>query len=89
MNILNYLSRDEIKETLKSGVWHVAFTKVDGTSSEMQCTLDPSVIPIVEEHKGTTIKETPVNESILRVYSPDRQGWRSFKVANVKTLTKL
>lgn len=88
MNILNYLSRDEIKETLKSGVWHVNFTKVDGTAAEMQCTLDPTLIPILE-HEDKPTKHSTVNESVLRVYSPDRQGWRSFKVANVKTLTKL
>ena len=87
MNILNYLSRDEIKETLKTGVWLVSFTKVDGTPAEMQCTLDPSLIPVVEEQDPN--KSVKVNESVLRIYSPDRQGWRSFKVANVKTLTKL
>lgn len=87
MNVLTFLSRDEIKETLKSGVWHVNFTKVDGTPAEMQCTLDSTLIPVVEAQENVTTKQ--INESVLRVYSPDRQGWRSFKIANVKTLTKL
>lgn len=82
-------SRNELKASLKEGKWDVDFIKVDGSLASMTCTLDPQIIPAVFEESEKPSDKTPVNETILRVYSTDREGWRSFKVANVQNITKL
>jgi uncharacterized protein (DUF4415 family) len=77
----NY-TRDEIKDKLRGGIHQVVFTKKDGTERKMFCTLSEAVIP--EEHrpkKGTTIK---LNDNVLAVFDVEKQGWRSFTIADVK-----
>lgn len=73
--------KEEYKERLKSGVWVVEFTKVDGTPTVMDCTLDPRLLP-PQLNESTTPRVE--QDHLLSVYSLDRQGWRSFTVANVK-----
>jgi hypothetical protein len=77
--------RASLKNALKVGVWIVEFTKVDGTSSVMECTLDPRIIPsdptIIHEAPN---KERQESEHLVHVYATDRQGWRSFYAANVQ-----
>ena len=69
----------DYRSKLEDGVWIVEFKKVDGTPTTMECTLDPHILPPQKE----TLTERHVNDELLSVYSPDRQGWRSFKIANV------
>jgi len=67
------------------GVWTVEFDKVDGTPAIMDVTLDPSIVPPTPVVAGAPAK--PLREEkdhLIHAYSPDRAGWRSFTVANVK-----
>jgi hypothetical protein len=59
----------------------VTFTKVNGETRVMPCTLKEDVIPNVE-HKGT---KKP-NEAIVSVWCLDKKEWRSFRVNNVVDL---
>ena len=72
--------KDEYKSRLSVGKWIVEFTKVDGTPAVMECTLDPKLTPPLKEG----VEPRPEKDDLIHVYSLDRQGWRSFKVANVK-----
>lgn len=73
--------REEYREKLKHGTWIVEFTKADGTPSTMECTLDPTFLPPPNPNgRG----ERTDLEHLLHVFSVDRNGWRSFIVANVK-----
>lgn len=76
------LKKEEYRSKLRHGIWLVEFTKVDGTPSAMQCTLDSRLIPPWDDVSAAapTRQENP---TVLRVYALDRQGWRSFKVLNV------
>jgi hypothetical protein len=76
------MTRDEIKEILKKGVHSVTFTKVDGTTRVMQCTLDPDLLPPPKEGDEEKVKKEP-NLSILPVWDVEKEGWRSFKVDSV------
>lgn len=76
--------REELQTKLRDGIHQIVFTKKDGTERKMFCTLSEAVIP--EEHKpkkGTTIK---VNDSVLAVFDVEKQGWRSFTIADVKSV---
>ena len=73
--------KTEYRSRLKHGVWMVEFTKVDGSGSVMECTLDPRYLPPGDpQDTGTKAADNP---TVLRVYALDRDGWRSFKVLNV------
>lgn len=74
--------KEGYRSLLKSGTWTVEFEKVDGTLSVMECTLDPRLLPPGDpQDSGTKAADNP---TVLRVYATDREGWRSFKVLNVK-----
>lgn len=77
-------AKDMIRNALHKGVWIVHFNKVDGTPAIMECTLDQSRIPHDPANINPTLPSLkPVQEHLLAVYALDRQGWRSFTVANV------
>jgi len=78
--------RDAIRTALQAGLWIVEFTKVSGEQAAMTCTLDDKYIP--EDQRDFSVSGS-VNGlvksgDVLRVYSTDRGGWRSFKIANVQ-----
>lgn len=76
--------REDYRSKLQHGVWVIEFTKMDGTPAIMECTLDPKLTPPLKE--GTS--ERTEQDHLLNCYSLDRQGWRSFVVANVKSFYK-
>lgn len=73
--------REDYRSKLQHGTWIVEFTKTDGTPAVMECTLDDRLLPQAEATEGAKRTEP---EHLLHAYSLDRQGWRSFVVANVK-----
>lgn len=71
-------------DLLKSGVYTVTFTKVDGSVRNMPCTLQENVLPtraFAESRK----KSNPENVSVWCV---DKEEWRSFKVMNVTAIAE-
>lgn len=69
-------------ECLRVGKWFVEFTKVDGTPTTMECTLDDNIIP--EQDRATnTAQKRSLAEHLIHVYAIDRKGWRSFVFLNV------
>lgn len=76
----------EIRTKLYDGVWHVTFTKVNGESRTMPCTLDSKLMPppvLVEFHKTKVY-----NPETLSVWCTDKSQWRSFRVSNVSGMVK-
>lgn len=84
-----------LKGHLAYGHVTVVFTKKDGTERVMECTTNPSLIPVVEEtvHKTNTDnpidfpptkKEKKLNEEIMSVYDLESKGWRSFRWDSIK-----
>ena len=73
--------RTTIKTMLHEGVCKVTFTKVNGDTREMPCTLKADMLPpqkVVEDKA-----ERKENTENLSVWCTDKDGWRSFKLANV------
>jgi hypothetical protein len=75
------MNRDILIEALSKHECTVTFTKVNGETRVMPCTLKEDVIPKVE-HKGT---KKP-NESVVSVWCLDKREWRSFRLDNVVDL---
>jgi len=59
----------------------VTFIKVDGSTRDMVCTLNPNDIP--DEHKPKSQSHTN-NMDVIRVYDLESKAWRSFRYDSVK-----
>lgn len=72
-----------IKDKLHTNVLKVTFTKVDGSTRVMKCTLKEDLVP--QTQKTTTDKavtRVPA-PGLISCFDIEAQGWRSFKVANL------
>jgi hypothetical protein len=70
-----------LKTLLVKGVYEVTFTKVNGETRSMPCTLDPSHLPPAPIKENAKTRELKVD--VMSVWCLDKNEWRSFKVMNV------
>lgn len=76
------ITRDEIKDILSKNVATVTFTKNDGTSRDMICTLREDMLPVVTEQAEKTPRKS--NPDVLPVWDIEKNAWRSFRVDTVE-----
>ncbi len=71
----------EIRHLLHEHVCEVTFTKLNGETRTMPCTLKSDAMPqqAVTEHHQTR----PYKPETLSVWCVDKGEWRAFRVANV------
>jgi hypothetical protein len=74
------MTRDEMVSVLRKQTARVVFTKIDGETRDMMCTLGEEFIPEDKRPKGTG-RVPP--ESVIRAYDINKQEWRAFRVENV------
>lgn len=77
--------RQELHTLLTQGTYTVTFTKTDGSERVMPCTLVESMIPAHAQPQGTGRARSA---DVMSVWAIESQGWRSFKLANVKSVVK-
>ena len=82
------MNRETITENLHRGICTVTFTKVNGESRTMQCTLHPSYLP--EQRVLTEDGASPMDDprggsdpNLMPVWDTQSNGWRSFKIDTV------
>jgi acyl-ACP thioesterase len=76
------MTKEELLEELRYRICEVTFTKVNGETRTMPCTLRPDLVPAYE--RKTPVKEATEKESAtLSVWCIDKQAWRSFRVDSV------
>ena len=79
------LTKEQIVEALKANVCEVTFTKVNGETRTMPCTLKEDIVPAYE--RKTPVKEATAKEqATLSVWCTDKNAWRSFRVDSVQEL---
>ena len=84
------ITKQELTETLKQGVYEVTFTKLNGEVRTMPCTLSAAIIPpAVKDDAITQTKVREVNEALMVAWCTDKKAWRSFRVANVTEVKQL
>lgn len=84
-----------LRELLHNGTYNITFTKVNGETRIMPCTLKEGVVP--PPHVHITNTDNPVdfpkvrksNPEALRVWCVDKQEWRSFRVMSVTSIAEL
>lgn len=82
--------RDAILKDLRENVAEVYFTKLNGESRQMKCTLMANLLPqntdinhLEEQH------QKPENLSTIVCWDLDKRGWRSFRVESVEMVQLL
>ena len=70
-----------LKQLLSNGVYEITFTKVNGETRVMPCTLDAGQLPPITVKENKTTKERKTDT--MSVWCLDKNEWRSFKVMNV------
>lgn len=71
-------------DELQSNICEVEFTKVNGETRVMKCTLDPSIIPPATKKDPLSQKKVrAISEEVLPVWDVNKEQWRSFRLENV------
>jgi hypothetical protein len=72
-----------LENLLKQGIYEVTFTKIDGSTRVMPCTLKAELLPPFELKENQSAKPRPLVLETLSVFATDIQEWRSFRVMNI------
>lgn len=75
------MTKQEIAEMLRDSVRTVTFTKTNGETRVMKCTLMREHLPEQTDIEEFTSKS---NDDVLPVWDMEASGWRSFRIENVK-----
>ena len=79
------IEQPNVKELLSLGKVEVVFTKKDGTTRVMNCSLSKEFVPEQLEMALDEGKKI-VNPDVQAVYDIEAEGWRSFRWDNVQTV---
>ena len=80
-------TRDGLIDMLRHNIVTVTFTKVNGDERVMKCTLLPEHVPNASTNNGQLVIETRGVGNTIPVWDLTANGWRSFKVENVKNIS--
>ena len=81
----NTITPEALRTLLVENECVVEFTKVNGETRSMPCTLNPHIVPpepkVLAEGEVTKVKKE--NLDVMNVWCLDKNEWRSFRIANV------
>ena len=78
------ITKDELKNLLKSTVLTVNFKKKDDTLRKMVCTLNEDYLPEAEEVSDEKPKRSKTESAdAIAVWDLEKQSWRSFRVDSI------
>lgn len=79
-------TKENLIDMLRNNVVTVTFTKVDGTERVMKCTLMSEYVPNAPTNNGQMLLQESAAKTVS-VWDTEANGWRSFKVDNVKSIS--
>jgi hypothetical protein len=79
-------TKENILEVLRAGAATVWFTKTNGESRELKCTLCNELMPEYIPSATAAVKPRIENPDLVRAYDLVNEDWRSFKVSSVTKL---
>lgn len=79
-------TKENLVDTLRHNIVKVSFTKIDGTERVMKCTLMSEHIPNAPSSNGELVLKETASKT-LSVWDIEANGWRSFRVENVKSIS--
>jgi hypothetical protein len=72
---------------LRHNIVNVTFTKVNGEERVMRCTLRGDLVPNTVKNNGEVVVEQKQTSNNVSVWDVEKNGWRSFRVENVKSIS--
>ena len=84
---MTMFTRDGLIDMPRHNIVNVTFTKVNGEERVMKCTLQPTHIPNAPTQNGELVVEGSSTSNNVSVWDVDSNGWRSFRVASVKSVS--
>ena len=84
---MTMFTRDGLIDLLRHNIVEVTFTKVNGDERVMKCTLQPTYIPNASTRNGELVIERAASSNNVSVWDINVNGWRSFRVVNVKSVS--
>ena len=79
-----------LRGILSKNIYEVTFTKIDGETRVMPCTLDKQHLQQQPESQLTEVRvQRESNPATLSVYCTDKTAWRSFRVMNLISIKEL
>jgi hypothetical protein len=80
-------TKENLVDMLRNNIVTVTFTKVNGDERVMKCTLRSEMIPNAPTQNGELVVEQKQSSNNVSVWDVDSQGWRSFRVASVRSIS--
>ena len=78
---VRYMTKNEINDLARSNIISVTFTKKDGETRTMKCSLKDEYID-GQVKESISIRKS--NDDVLAVWDLDKNAWRSFRIESVK-----
>jgi len=75
------MNRETMLDQLRENACRVTFTKKNGDTREMLCTLEMRNIP--DFNRPVSESTVKPNLDVIRVYDMEKHEWRSFRVDSV------
>ena len=79
-------SKENLIDMLRNNVVTVTFTKVNGEERVMKCTLLPEYVPNATTNNGQVLLQESESKAVS-VWDVQANGWRSFRVDSVKSIS--
>ena len=79
-------SKDNLMDMLRNNIVTVTFTKVNGEERIMKCTLLPEYVPNAPTNNGQVLLQESESKAVS-VWDVQANGWRSFRVDSVKSIS--
>lgn len=77
----------ELKQQLQNGIVTVVFTKADGTTRTMKCTLLPEYLPPAQPSENAQLLTEDVERPTISVWDVENNGWRSFRFDSIRSIS--
>jgi hypothetical protein len=85
---MELFTKSNVVHMLQNNVVTVRFQKVDGTERVMKCTLLPEYLPNTGSGGlNAVLLQEDASPNIISVWDVEANGWRSFRVNNLKSVT--
>lgn len=79
-------TKENLIDMLRNNIVTVTFTKVNGEERTMKCTLMSEYMPNAPINNGQVLLQESESKAVS-VWDTEMNGWRSFRVDSVKSIS--
>lgn len=79
-------TKENLIDMLRNNIVTVTFTKVNGEERVMKCTLMSEYVPNAPTNNGQVLLQESEAKTVS-VWDTEANGWRSFRVESVKSIS--